>query len=318
MHFVYSEYFLENDLQKHSSIINKVQAISDSCDILYLGESSNVTTGFGDKSKLSISGFLAELLPDKKVCDITKGALHADIYHVILSKIPREKNIETVVVTMNLRSFNAQWIYSDLETALMKSMVLLRNRPALLNRFLLSFKGYDIKTPEERNRQVKRKWKNDIYDLPFEFPYKNLREWDSDAWENGSWNADGTRDFGKRKLAAHYVKAYGFAIDPETNPRIADFDKIVDLCKERNWNLVFNLMAENTEKAEKLLGKDIMYFFEYNRKMLIERYQKNGVIVCDNLYAITDSLFIDQHWTTEHYYEAGRRKIAENLKKYIN
>lgn len=317
MHFIYSEYFLEKDLQKHSSIINKVYDISDSCEILYLGESSNVTTGYRDKSKLSISGFLAELLPDKKVCDITKGALHADIYYVLLSKIPENNNINTVIVTMNLRSFSAHWLYSHLETSLMKSMVLLRNRPALLNRFLLSFKGYDLKTPEERDRQVIRKWEREHYKLPFDFPYKNLNDWDADAWKNGSWNADGTRDLTKRKLAAHYVKAFGFIIKPENSSRISDFDKIVDLCKKRKWNLVFNLMAENTEKAEQLLGKRIKYFFEFNRKLLINRYQKEGVIVCDNLYALTDSLFIDQNWTTEHYYEAGRKKIAEKLAEIV-
>jgi hypothetical protein len=313
MHYIYLEFFFENDLQKHSPIINETKNLSN-CDILYLGESSNLTKGPEDISRKSISEFLDSLLPDKIVKDISKGALHADIFYVLLENISDTNTIKTVVVTMNLRSFNAQWIFSELETALMKSVVLLRNRPALLNRFLLSFKGYDIKTPDERTVQVKRKWKNEPYDLPFNFPYKNLREWDADAWENGSWNADGTRDRSKRKLTAHYVKAYGFIINPENNPRIKDFDKIVELCKNRGWNLVFNLLAENTEKAEKLLGKDIKYFFEFNRKLLIDRYQKNGVKVCDNLYALSDSLFIDQHWTTEHYYEAGRRIIAENLK----
>lgn len=310
---IYIKWFLQDDIQKHSPIINKVTAVQDSCDILYLGESSNLTTSHKDKERKHISEFLDELIPEQTVKDISKGALHADIYYTLLKQIPERSLIKTVVVTMNLRSFNAQWIYSELETPLMKSMVLLRDRPALLSRFILSFRGYDPKSPRERQKQVERKWERDDFDLPFEFPHEDADEWDADVWRKGSYNPDGSRNRKLRKLAAHYVKAYAFQIDPDDNPRIDDFDKIVELAKERGWNLVFNLLAENTEKAEFLLGDPIMYFFEYNRKLLIDRYQKEGVIVCDNLYNVADSLFIDQHWTTEHYYEAGRRIIAKNV-----
>ena len=38
-----------------------------------------------------------------------------------------------------------------------------------------------------------------------------------------------------------------------------------------------------------------------------------GVVVVDNLNVLDDSQFIDIHWTTEHYYERGRKTIANNV-----
>ena len=51
-----------------------------------------------------------------------------------------------------------------------------------------------------------------------------------------------------------------------------------------------------------------------NRDYLMERYGgRDGVTVVNNLSLIRDVNFIDQDWTTEHYYEEGRRIIAGQL-----
>jgi hypothetical protein len=39
----------------------------------------------------------------------------------------------------------------------------------------------------------------------------------------------------------------------------------------------------------------------------------DGVTIVDNLDLVRDAEFIDQNWTTEHYYEFGRRQIAHHL-----
>ena len=38
-----------------------------------------------------------------------------------------------------------------------------------------------------------------------------------------------------------------------------------------------------------------------------------GVTVVNNLSLVRDVNFIDQNWTTEHYYEEGRRMVAEHV-----
>ena len=130
---------------------------------------------------------------------------------------------------------------------------------------------------------------------------------------NGIRDDSGKIDRAQTELACHYIKAYGFQIDTLRNPRIADFDAIVELAREREWNLVFNLMAENMEKAGYLVGDDLLYLMNANRELLKNYYGSRGVLVVDNLSRVEDEQFTDQDWTTEHYGERGRKTIAKQV-----
>jgi hypothetical protein len=136
----------------------------------------------------------------------------------------------------------------------------------------------------------------------------------------GIKNDSGEVDREQTILACHYIKAYGFQIDTLKNPRIADFDAIAELARERGWRLVFNLMAENMEKAEELVGEDLIFLMNQNRKLLKDHYGYRGVLVVDNLDVVEDEQYIDRDWTTEHYAEKGRkaiaRRVAEALKTW--
>ena len=313
MNLLYKQLFFESDLQKYSPIINLVRTVPPDAKIIYLGESSNLTVRGDDLDKRKISDFIGDYYPGLGLCDLTKPAAHAGIFKVLLEHMPRESEVETVIVTLTLRSFDAQWIHSPLETSLQKSVVLLKPYPPLVNRFLLSFKAYDIKNSKEREQEFIRQWKHDKLQLPHEFPFENVREWDRWMAHTGIRDSSGGIDQARTELACHYIKAYGFQIDTLTNPRIKDFDDIVDLARERGWNLVFNLMAEDTEKAGQLVGDDLLYLMNENRELLLNHYRSRGVVVVDNLSAVEDQQFIDQNWTTEHYGEKGRKTIARNV-----
>ncbi|NQU35486.1 MAG: DUF4843 domain-containing protein [Bacteroidetes bacterium] len=313
MSFLYDYFLSEKDIQTHSDIINLSRDIQYDTKVIYIGESSNITFQNTDLDKRPISSFVADFFPELKMADITLPASHAGIYKVLLNKINKESEINTVIVTLNLRSFNAQWIYSKLETSLQKSLVLLNDYPPFFNRFLLSFKAYDNKTETERKEQIDQKWKNELLKFPYNFPHRNVTEWDN--WMASTQYINDQNDTTQKniELACHYIKAYAFTIDTFTNPRIHDFDKIIELSKKRGWNLIFNLMAENTEKAQSLVGKELIYLMEHNRKILTDYFQKKGVTVVDNLNAVENIQFIDQDWTTEHYAEVGRKTIAQNV-----
>lgn len=313
MNFTYQRLFYEADIQKYADIINLVRAVPNDADIVYLGESSNTTSRGDDIDQRPISDFISDYFPSLKLYDITKPASHAGIFKVLLENIPEESKIKTVVVTLNLRSFNGQWIYSDLETPLQKSLVLIKNHPPLINRLLLSFKAYDIKTSKERTEQFFEHWKKNKFSLPYAFPYKNVIEWDNWMANNGIKDSTGSYNQKQTELACHYIKGYAFQIDTINNPRIKDFNDIIEIARKRNWNLVFNLMAENTEKAMELVGKDLIYLMNENRKLLKSYYESKGVTVVDNLFAVPNEQFIDQNWTTEHYAEKGRKIIAKNV-----
>ena len=313
LNWVYSKWFFEKDLREHSDIVElSWQVTDDSCRIIYLGESSNSHYGDEESSHRKISDFTADYFPRVKMGDLTKEASHAQTYYYMLRHIPATSAVETVVVTMNLRSFGPLWIYSKLETPLRKQLVLLEDYPPLVNRFLLAFKAYPIKTEEEWNELVFEHWRNDTFNIP-NFAWHTTADWDYGMYSYGWYDQQGQRDWDVTALACHYIKTYAFEINDD-NPRVKDFDAIVDLCRERGWNLVFNLMAENVDKANELVGKDLMLLFRLNRDYLLKRYgNMKGVTVVNNLNLVRDVNFIDQDWTTEHYYEEGRRIVADHL-----
>ena len=314
MNWVYSKWFYEKDLQEHSDMVNLPrQVVADSCRIVYLGESSNRTYGWAESDQRKISEMVGDYFPSVRCGDMTKNASHAEIYYNMLKLIPKTSSVETVVVTMNLRSFDAGWIYSRLETPLKKQLVLVQDYPPLVNRFLLAFKAYPIRSDAEWDQLALKHRKKESLQFPFESEWNNAYQWDSAMAWRGLMDSQGQRDDAMTELACHYIKAYAFQIHDD-NPRIKDFDDIVSLCHERGWNLVFNLMPENVDKANELVGKDLLYLMKTNRDYLVNRYGGlEHVVVADNLDLVRDVNFIDQNWTTEHYYAEGRHFVARQV-----
>lgn len=314
LNWVYSKWFFEKDLRKHSDIVElSWDVVADSCRIIYLGESSNNTYGEWEGNHRKISDFTSDYFPMVKMGDLTKSAAHAQTYYYMLKHIPASSAVETVVVTMNLRSFGPLWIYSRLETALRKQLVLLEDYPPLVNRFLLAFKAYPIRNDEEWDALAYEHRHKDHLDFPYDFEFDNNYDWDSAMAWRGWFDFDGKYNPEMTWMACYYIKSYGFSI-PDDNPRVKDFDAIVDLCRERGWNLVFNLLAEDVDKVNELGGKDLMFLLKQNRDYLLRRYGSlDGVTVVNNLSLVRDINFIDQDWTTEHYYGEGRRIIADHL-----
>ena len=307
VNWIYSKWFYERDLQAYSDMVNLPRkVVDDSCRIVYLGESSNHSHGWAESDQRKISDMVWAYFPNLRCGDMTKDASHAEIYYNMLKLIPKESSVETVVVTMNLRSFDAGWIYSRLETALQKQLVLLRDYPPLVNRFLLAFKAYPIRSEKEWDKLVNKHWKTDP--LPPDFKWKSTYEWDMTLpWPKNP--TDNDMDY----LPHYYIKAYAFYIRDD-NPRVKDFDAIVKLCQKRGWNLIFNLLPENVDKANELVGQDLVSLMQLNRDYLVERYGgQEGVTVVDNLSLVRDVNFIDQNWTTEHYYAEGRHLVANRI-----
>ena len=314
LNWIYTKWFFKKDVAEHSNILELVwKATNDSCRIVYLGESSNITYSDWENDKRSISSHLGDYFPGVKTGDITKEASHAQIYYYMLRNIPKKSTVETVVVTMNLRSFDARWIYSNLETPLRKQLVLMEPYPPMMNRFLLALKAYPIRSEAEMDSLTKQHWRKDPLEFPFEFEWDNVYQWDSaTAWQ-GRNNYEGQYDPKWTELTCHYIKSYGFQI-MDDNPRVKDFDDIVSLCRKRGWHLVFNLMAENVDKVNGMVGEELMYLMKRNHDYLLNRYGNlEGVTVVDNFNLVRDVNFLDQDWTTEHYYEEGRRIIAGNV-----
>lgn len=296
---IYRHFFWNQDIRKYARVYEQCRnVIAKNDKIVYLGESSNNTYSKYDYDKRSISDMIADYYPSIPVGSIRHDAYQAEMYYALLKSLPYNNDIETVIVTVNLRSFGINWIESDLNNSLEQTRLFLNHRPPLFNRFLMAFKGYNIQTKQEQTT------------------IKEAKKADNESWvqtikNEGVKDSNGQKDSKKTELAVHYIDNQGLPIDTLTNPRIKDFDKIVTLAKKRGWNLIFNIVAENVDEIA-FAGERLTNIVDSNCRLLIDRYGKNDVQVVNNLCEVKSDCFFD-YWATEHYCEEGRKTIAKNV-----
>jgi hypothetical protein len=282
-------------------------------DVVYISDCSNTNTVESDSIGTSILENLNLFYPDLKMRAVDQAASHAGIFKEWIRQFDTSRSLpKALIVTMNMRSFGAQWINSDLETALQQSVVLLKPYPRIWNRFLISVKGYNYKTEEERLDIVAQAWREKELKFPYKTPYASVREWDS-IQANGTYVLpDGSWDFQKISLACHYIKAFAFSLKA-TNPRVKDFDEIADWAQKAHIKLYFNLIPENIQYADSLVNKDLLFLMRRNADFLIKRYSTENCKVLNNLELLRGNEFTEKDWTTEHYSCKGRMYVAANV-----
>jgi hypothetical protein len=317
LNVIYKRTFWMKDLDNHADMLYELLTRQDTCDVLYFGESSDFHCDSLDVDKRPISRFTAVHYPSLKFGTVTRPAVHAGIYLAVLKHLSDKARVKTVIITLNMRSFDATWINSALESYLLKTKIMYQPYPPLVNRFLFSLNVFENKSEKQREQDMINQWDRDELKFPYAFKYKNAQEWNWAMGEGGYLKPDGSWDQPKIDLACHYIKAYAFQIDTTKNPRLKDFDEIVNVCKKKNLNIVFNLMAENVQYADSLVGKDLIYLMHQNRDLLVKRYTSKGVLVVDNLEKVKGKDFVDQHWTTEHYNQRGRKLVGDELAKHL-
>lgn len=313
LNFVYVATFYERDLSEYGKEHKLIRDRQSTSDIYYFGESSNTSYATNDSLKTSIADLMALFYPSRTVLMVNKEATHAGIYRNWLNSFdPDGKKPAALVMTLNMRSFDAAWINSELEAPLQQSTVFSRPFPPLVNRIFLGFESFEKKDLKQRDEQILKNWEETKLQFPFPFRYSTVREWDRGTADPGFRKADGSWDAEKTQLACHYVKTYAFNIT-EKNPRVRDFDAISTWCAKRGIPLYLNLMAENVGYADSLVGKELVFLMRQNRDWLVRRYSTDNCIVVDNLELVDGKDYIDQNWTTEHYNIRGRMRIARNL-----
>lgn len=318
---LYTTYFWTNDLDKHGPLLHDLIEIKDTCDVIYFGESSNFTTHPDDYNQLRISDNIATHFPSLRFGTLNHGAYHVGMYKPLVGRLQGESKPNTIIVTMNLRTFNQDVIYGPSEANLRLASRLYEPQPPLLNRALVSLNYYDNRSGHERDLL---KWKAWTYDTlvstsdSITFEKNTIRRW----CEIPKFvDSAGIQDDAKRQLADQYIKAYAFQIDDD-NPMVQEFDALVANAKENNLKVVFNLIPENVEDAKYYIGENLVILMRQNRDYLVARYSQNDVMVIDNLELLPSKHFLDRKLIPqEHYDAAGREAIGNNvaihLKNYL-
>lgn len=303
MNKVYSVLFYEEDLQKFAPIINEIRAIPHSAKILYIGESSNITSHRSDPDKRPISALIGRHYPEGLVTHLTQPAGHLGIFYAMLQAVDPKTEIETVVLTVNLRSFNAEWKNSQLESNLQKSAIMIGPEAPLYKRFLLSFKAYSNESDAIRERIIHEHWKAHKLDVSTNFPYKYMLDW-RDAYEKSH--------ISNKSLGAEFITTYAFSIN-EFDERFNELDKIIDLADKRGWKLLVNILPENIESAEGFVGTELVSLMEKNVAVITEYLTQKNVPFVNLNKTLPNKYFMDKEWPTEHYVYEGRKIIADQL-----
>ncbi|MCB9262158.1 MAG: hypothetical protein H6607_07270 [Flavobacteriales bacterium] len=315
---IYKTFFWKNDLDKMAPTVLDIWQKQDMADVLYFAESSNFTTSPKDSLKLRISDFADQYCDDLRIVAIEHPAYDARQF------LPLLKNVEsgkTVIVTMNLRTFGPDNIYGGNTAQLLKESRFYEPNLPIMTRLLASLNFYDNRSGHERDIE---KWKHWIYDTfenndSIKFQFKNVKEWTA---QEKFLSDTGSVQLQKRIIADQNIKVYGFKID-ENNPILKAFDEMVDVAKSKDITLIFNILAENVEQTETMVGHNLVWLMRQNRDFLVDRYGMKNVLVIDNLELVGDIHFLDREtFPTEHYDQIGRqiigKKIAEELTKIGN
>ena len=270
------------------------------CELIYTSASSNFSQN-KESDQRKLSQFIDAFYPDLAMEAFNIPASHLGYHYKLLRLIPEKSKVQTVICAINIRSFGADWRNSELETTLNKQAVMYSQRPAILNRLLLSLNAYDNKEISERVLDRTREW--DEERLPYKNPQNSVNNWCRvEKW--GDWQNP------KRQLADQFIKQYAFVID-ETNPRIQDLDAVVILAKKRGWNLVLSILPENIEIADSLVGNDLTNLIFANSEWIKSRYSgQTHITVLNNVNLLSSDHFTDKDFPTEHYDVEGRKIIA--------
>ncbi|MDG1475515.1 MAG: hypothetical protein P8Q14_00070 [Vicingaceae bacterium] len=305
LNLIYKATLWQDDVIEYSNI-EKVIKTAKNAEILYLGDCSDSYFGYEVENEKGISQILDSLLPNTTVATISETGFHAGMYARTLDQLPEHTNIKTIIVTMNLRSFSSYVFYAYEANSIDQRMVMLKNRPPLLNRFLLTFKENKVYKGPAIKEQLKTQQKNDKTPLT---KYNSTYQWKS-AIENEKWSK------GKKELAIGHLNNYGVQITASATPRINDFDEIVAITKKKKLKLIFHLLPENTHETKQLIGEDLTNLIAHNRNFLHERYNTENIIIIDNMELLPATDFIEK-LPNSHFYYSGRRKMAEEIAKFL-
>ena len=306
---VYKAVYWEAELKDQGHMLFNVLEFQWHNDALYIGESSNYWTSPNDSDKRSISDMINAQLLKGRLSGTQVPAYHAGMFLPVIKHIDPNSRVKHLVVTMNLRSFGQAWIYSTQEAALMRSKCFYGDHHPLLNRMAAALGYYEQPSASSQEEKMLTAFEHDPIISKVALPYKTINTWKDHIVYD---------DPAKQALAHHYVKAYAFSIDTLNNPRVADFDAIVDVCKTKGIHLYFNIMSENTAWADSLVGPALSGLMSENVSKLIQRYSAKGVIMINNLSLVPAAYFGEKDWTTEHYDQNGRQIIARHVAATLN
>lgn len=313
--WIYNQFIWPLDRKEHAYFLEQLHGSQDTCDLIYIGESSNFWSHKDSGDIREISKML-EHKTGRKVLNLSKSAYHLGIYRPVFDHLKDLENLKDAILTVNLRTFGPPCVHSNLETSLQKDRLFLVDEMPFIKKMRAVFSLYDNTNAKVRDAQMWQQWTYDTLTLEGKnMPHHTVKHWCSITKFPDS---SGQEYMPSRVLADHYVKAYGFNLDA-TNPRIRDLDAIIQQVSNTKYNLHLLILSENTQWADSLAGSDMANLIRENRNFIVNRYANKhpNIHIIDCLELVPAQYFGEKDWTTEHYFWQGRGLIAEKIKAHL-
>ena len=304
LNWIYSSYFFKADVEKYAPIRPEIIESFKTGDVVYMGESSNTSFNpWTDTLSESIGDFLQMYLPNKKVTQISHESFHLGLFKDMLQLWEPSKKDQTIVITLNMRTFGPSAIYSGTEARNQQEALFYSNRFPLLTRIFLSLHFYDNRNDLERTRLKFKYWrtaKPSVLD------------------KLGEVNAALEKAPDKlRHMADAYIKELMFTID-ESNPRLKDLNEIIAFGKRNKVNILFHILPENRDYAGQLIGKELLEKMDNNVAFLEAFLKENGAKYINNYRISTFKDYTDQFYPTEHVNVRMRHGIAYQISRFFD
>jgi hypothetical protein len=130
--WIYSNWFWEDDLWEYGQMLTDLQTMQDTAEVLYFGESSNFSYHpTRDSLQDRISDFISYEFPELRFGTINHAAYHAGLYRALIERIDTQSAVETVIVTLNLRTLGQAVTHSPLESSMQQEKVLFSGPPGI-------------------------------------------------------------------------------------------------------------------------------------------------------------------------------------------
>lgn len=297
--------FVYPTILKKESWIQELTArkLSNSPKAIYFSASPNAAYPHDDTSTYSISQFASQAM-SFPLSSLDTGAFHAGIFYKILTKLTPQQRPEILVVDLNIRSFGANWIHSNLENSLQRNFVYWNMNLSIVNHLFAATKWYDYVSPAEHIRAIE--YEEKFRKLPLKKEHSSIKNWLMDYRQSTSYS----------ELGESFIRFFAFKIDKE-NEMLQNYDKLTHWAKINHIPLVYVVLPENMQTMNELIGAELTQLIHQNATYLTSRYTQENCYVLDLHDKLQKEQFFES-FPTEHYRSAGRKMIGSKIAEKIN
>ena len=276
---------LDTDLRSHT-------------DILYFGDSIIKSSPDSDISHASIAEFLASLLSDKTVADVSQGAADAKLFAAMTDYIARtaDGKPQAIIIPINLRSFSPQWYRRPVYQFERQKFIL--RQPILLRYFFQPLAAFHtLKVPAISQDEFLN---SPVYlgtstvGLVKDFEYLDT--------------TSTTTDIHRQKFIYAYMSSIG-----NTSEELLALEEALRIGKKAGIPIYVYITPINYKNGALFVGKDFIPRIEEDVRTICDHVTVLGDPCLNLAFSLGTENFDSTGYPSEHLNEDGRRYVAQEV-----